>query len=156
MAMLFPNDLNKDPRQNKHVRSPRARRALGLFSRALFAILSTAVGQKGPVTVSAGSRTSSNPAVAGWSSFVGKRRSFLFSFFFLFVATYFSGPISAIWRQKMKLEILFFIEVSRFLKCKNSRKKIAKIWKKKNQKIEKLVEFALNFFPIFPIFPIFC
>jgi hypothetical protein len=82
MAMLFPNDLNKDPRQNKHVRSPRARRALGLFSRALFAILSTAVGQKGPVTVSAGSRTSSNPAVAGWSSFVGKRRSFFFSFFF--------------------------------------------------------------------------
>jgi len=84
MAMLLPNDLNKDPRQNKHVRSPRARRALGLFSRALFAILSTAaVGQKGPVTVSAGSRTSSNPAVAGWSSFVGKRGVF-FSFSFSF------------------------------------------------------------------------
>jgi hypothetical protein len=86
--------------------------------------LSTAVGQKGPVTVSAGSRTSSNPAVAGWS-FVGKRRSFLFFFFFflLFVAPYFSGPISAIWRQKMKLEIYFFSEFSRFLKCKNLRKK---------------------------------
>jgi hypothetical protein len=82
MAMLFRNDLNKDPRQQARTHAAHERVALSAssLSLSLFAILSTAVGQKGSITVSAGSRTSSNPAVAGWS-FVGKRWSFL-SFFF--------------------------------------------------------------------------
>ncbi len=111
MAMLFPNDLMKDPRKQARTQPTSASRSRPLLSRALsllsslslFAISSTALGQKGPITVSAGSRTSSNPAVAGWS-FVGEKEEF--SFFFLFMAAlFFSGPIFAIWRQKKEIGI---------------------------------------------------
>jgi len=103
--------------------------------------LSTAVGQKGPVTVSAGSRTSSNPAVAGWS-FVGKKEEFSFSFSFSFpiCGSVFFWANFRNMATKNEIGILFFLNFLDFLSVKIRGIKIAKIWKKqkktkKNSKI---------------------